>query len=642
MSFGWPQTLRTAERLLSRGKTTAAIGEYRKLVNASPTDLTTLNTLGDLCVRAGLNEEATRIFSRVASGYSHKGFTSMAIALLKKLLRVDPTDLDAAVRLAECYRAQGLRREAVRQYAEVAEAYERAGREDKALDAYQQMAEIDSSNTSLLMTLGERWQREGLRQRAHASFTAAGDEYSRQADEERAMAAYLKAQAALPDEHKTLATIASICAARGQVGTAIPILCDSLARNSSDAELHRILGFTYLSAGRLDDAERTFQKLLALDQGQYHNLLIVGEKFLETGDLDRAVEQIDGFVDSLIATRNEQEAVDFLRKVLERDPEHLASLKRLALIFRRVREDFNLSSTLKALADSAMRQGARDEAIEALKELCSLDPHEPVHGDLLRSMGVDAPAVPCAIYSAVASPWEQEAYEDPAQSNIFSIAVALARRGQTEEATALLRSVLRNEPDNLEARLALKNIYASVGSLDLAANEYLQIGRIRQATKALAAASHHFVPAGEIHGMSPFSGQTLPSGTNTDFELISAANRRQAARVSLRVPLVVISDAGGWREFTETIDVSEHGLRFKLAHPVAPMTELGILLDMSKWPATVAGMRATNDSRVIVRHCRQWPGEPNLLGVELWTGPQQALAATPLFERFTNRSGDSA
>lgn len=112
----------------------------------------------------------------------------------------------------------------MRQYAEVAEAYERAGREDKALDAYQQMAEIDSSNTSLLMTLGERWQREGLKQRAHASFTAAGCEYSRQGDEERALAAYLKAQAALPDEPKTLATIASVCAARGQAGIAIPIL----------------------------------------------------------------------------------------------------------------------------------------------------------------------------------------------------------------------------------------------------------------------------------------------------------------------------------------------------------------------------------------------------------------------------------
>lgn len=641
MQMNCAQTMRTAERHLSRGKITAAIEEYRKLVNWDPTDLNMLNTLGDLYARAGLNEEAKRIFSRVAQGYSHQGFTSKAIALLKKVLRIDPADLDAAAKLAECYLAQGLRGEADRQYADVADAYKRAGREDRALDAYQRMSEINPSNTSLLMTLGEQWQREGLKQRAHNSFAAAGDEYSRQGDDERALAAYLKAQAVQPDEHKTLAAIAGICAARGQAGNAIPILCESLSRNSGDAELHRILGSTYLSAGRLDDAEQTFQKLLALDGSEYRNLLVLGEKFLVMGEMDRAVEQVDRFVDALIDTRDEQEAVTFLRKVLDRDPEHLAALKRLALIFRRVHEDFNLAPTLKALADSALRGGNRDEAIEALKELCSLEPHEPAHNDALRSLGANAPAIPYAIYSAAESQLESAQSEGGAQRNVLRTAAALARRGQTEDATALLRKVLRNQPDNLRVRLALKNIYASAGSLDLAANEYLQIGRIRQASKALAASPHQFVPAGEIHGMPPFSGQNTSSGTNTDFELVTTGNRRQAARVSMRVPLVVISDTGGWREFTETVDVSEAGLKLRLSHPVTPMTALSVLLEMAKWPETVARIQAMNATAAIVRYCRQWPGKPNLVGVELWPKPEQAPNGTSPGEQVTDCPSDS-
>jgi len=384
MSFDCSKTLRTAERHLSRGRITGAIEEYRKLVNWDPTDLTTLNTLGDLYARVGLNEEAKRIFSSVAQGYHHQGSTAKAIALLKKLLRLDPTDLDSAAQLAGCYLAQGLSGDAGRQYADVADAYGRAGREDKALDAYQRMAEIDPSNASLLMTLGELWHRKGSKQRAHASFMAAGEEYSRQGNDEHALAAYLKAQAVQPDEHKTLSAPASIGVARGDA----------------------------------DDA------------------MAVEEKFLEDSDLDRTVEQIDGLVDALIAKRDEQEAPDF-----------------------------------------------------------------------------------------------------------------------------------------------------------------------------------QFVAAAEILGMTPFSQQNVPSGT-TDFELVGAENRRQTPRVLARVPLVVISDTGGWREFTETVDVSEVGLKLLLAHHVAPTTVLRVSIHIAKWPETVARIAAMNAKRCIVRHCRQSPAKSNLVGVE--------------------------
>ena len=398
MSFDYSKTLRTAERHLSRGRITGAIEEYRKLVNWDPTDLTTLNTLGDLYARVGLNEEAKRIFCSVAQGYRHQGSTAKAIALLKKLLRLDPTDLDSAAELADCYLAQGLPGDAGRQYADVADAYGRAGREDKALDAYQRMAEIDPSNAPLLMTLGELWHRKGSKQRAHTSFMAAGEEYSRQGNDEHALAAYLKAQAVQPDEHKTLAALASIGVAR-------------------------------------DDADD------AID---------VEEKFLEDSDLDCAVEQIDGLVDALIANRDEQEVLDF-----------------------------------------------------------------------------------------------------------------------------------------------------------------------------------QFVAAAEILGMTPFSQQNVPSVT-TEFELVGSANRRQTPRVLARVPLVVISDTGGWREFTETVDVSEVGLKLLLAHHVAPTTVLRVSILIAKWPETVARIAAMNAKRCIVRYCRRSPAESNLVGVELRCILEHtAVAASP-------------
>src|SRR5712692_7758063 len=69
MSLNQSKALRTAEKYVLQGKIPAAIDEYRKVVNADPGDLTTINTLGDLYVRAGKIPDAIANFSRIADSY---------------------------------------------------------------------------------------------------------------------------------------------------------------------------------------------------------------------------------------------------------------------------------------------------------------------------------------------------------------------------------------------------------------------------------------------------------------------------------------------------------------------------------------------------------------------------------------------
>ena len=63
MSLNKSKALRTAEKYVLQGKIPAAIDEYRKVVSADPGDLTTVNTLGDLYVRAGRIQDAIFNFS---------------------------------------------------------------------------------------------------------------------------------------------------------------------------------------------------------------------------------------------------------------------------------------------------------------------------------------------------------------------------------------------------------------------------------------------------------------------------------------------------------------------------------------------------------------------------------------------------
>lgn len=503
MSLNKSKALRTAEKYALQGKIPAAIDEYRKVVSADPGDLTTVNTLGDLYVRAGRIQDAISNFSRIANSYREGGFTLKAIAMLKKISKLDPTNVETAMKLANLYSQQGLLVEARQQYLHVADAYARAGQTRKALEAYQKIADLDPSNTSVRMKLGEIYSREGMTEQAHEAFIIAGAEFLRKGDTEQALNANLKAIVINPDSRQALTAIATIYTQQGQTDRAINVLCEAFERNPGDIELLTILGRTYLSAGMMDDAERTFLSLVELDRNRYHYLLEVGRRFLQIGDLDRAAEQIDGCIDVLIAKREEDKAIDFLRRVLDREINHVGALKRLAQIFLRIREDHNLIATLNSLVEAAMRKGDDGEAIAALKELARLEPDEALHLQRLYNLGVrdvvEADS-PDAVRATGPLDFRSAAFDDAFVIRQLSEAEILAGHGQVGHAVDILNQILDHAPENIQVHLKLKDIYLRAGIMDKAASQCLELSRIHESRGESARASDYLA---EAHQLNP-------------------------------------------------------------------------------------------------------------------------------------------
>ena len=129
------KTLKTAERYTQQGKFDAAINEFRKVLDASPNDLTVANTVGDLYARTGRNDEAIRQYQYVAEHFEGGGFRVKAIAMYKKVLKLDADNETAALRLAELYARQNLIGEAAQMYGIAAEAHRRDGRPRSAENA---------------------------------------------------------------------------------------------------------------------------------------------------------------------------------------------------------------------------------------------------------------------------------------------------------------------------------------------------------------------------------------------------------------------------------------------------------------------------------------------------------------------------
>ena len=88
------QVVQTAEKYVSRGKIEPAIREYRKLLAENPNDINTLNRVGDLYARIHRIDEAVDFFTQIAEQYTAEGFFVKAIAIYKKINKLDPSKLD--------------------------------------------------------------------------------------------------------------------------------------------------------------------------------------------------------------------------------------------------------------------------------------------------------------------------------------------------------------------------------------------------------------------------------------------------------------------------------------------------------------------------------------------------------------------
>src|SRR5262249_60019025 len=142
--------------------------------------------------------------------YREGGFTLKAIAMLQKISKLDRTNIETAMKLANLSSQQGLLVEARQQYLQVADAYARAGQTRKALEAYQKIADLDPANTAVRMKLGEIYSRERMIEQAHDSFVMAGAEFMRKGDSEQALNANIKAIVINPDSRQGNTAVVTI------------------------------------------------------------------------------------------------------------------------------------------------------------------------------------------------------------------------------------------------------------------------------------------------------------------------------------------------------------------------------------------------------------------------------------------------
>ena len=387
MAFDKVKTLRVAEKYLELGKIPAAIKEYCKIVESEPEDFTTLNMLGDLYARVGDQAAAVSCFRHIAEHYRAQDFVLKAIAMYKKIDRLQPQNTEIATNLADLYASQDLVVEARAHYLFVAEAHGKAGATQQGLEVLRKIADLDPPNTEIRTKLAEGYLRVGMNAEAAVCFTEAGQHLLARGACDEALAVFEKAIHINPADHGTLKGLLAAHSARGTADEAAELIEQASTGNPDDIELLSMLASAYVESEDPAKAEATTAVLVGKESSKYLRYIDVARLYLRCDGIDDAVRVVDLIAEQMLAEREDNQLLELVNELLACDSDNVQALRLLVRAHWWQRDTEKLKAALERLADAAAAAGLEKDERYALTQLTRLAPDQAHHVERLKELG---------------------------------------------------------------------------------------------------------------------------------------------------------------------------------------------------------------------------------------------------------------
>jgi len=424
MSFDKVKTLRAAERYLELGKIPAAVKEYCKIVEDDPDDLTALNMLGDLYVRIGNQPAAVTCFRRIADHYREQDFAFKAIAMFKKIDRLQPNDTEISTHLADLYAQQDLVVEARAHYLSVVNAHNQAGATQQGLEVLRKIADLDSQNTDLRTKLAEGYFKQGMKTEAAAAFIEAGQHLLVKGEFDKALEVFGRALELRPANQVVLQGLLEAHSARGTADEAAELIGRAVAESPDDLVLLSMLARAYVQAEDPSQAEQAIALLVASEPTAYLQYVEVARLYLASDKIDEAIRLIAGIAEQMLAEREDNQLLDLVDEFLACDADNVQALRLLVRAFWWQRDMEKLKGALERMAEAAQAAGLVKDERYALTQLTRLVPDQTHHVERLQELGGAEEEAVAEVLSLSQPVVEPEAEPMPEEEYVFDSPVS--------------------------------------------------------------------------------------------------------------------------------------------------------------------------------------------------------------------------
>ncbi len=451
-----------AQKYAAQGKIAEAITEWKKLADLSPNDGAPYNAIGDLHLKKNASTEAIEAYFKAATAFRSGGVALKAIAVFKKILKIDPNQFIAYRCLADLNAERGLTSNAVADYLALSKLYLKASKAKEALETFRLVVKHDPANLDAMRQIADvcvkqNWQEDGGR-----AFVDLGRACVNQNRLEEAKEAYKQAMKLDPKNRDAVQALqdlssgntGSFAAQTPGAGAAGQVNLNALDKATKPALLEYAMA--QMANGQYGPAEAALSELLGREPGESEVCRLLARVHLKAGQIVVARGEIQFFAETAIRSGDYKLAESMIQEFLEVNPTSVTMLELLGKVYEESGDKATAATHYGRAVEVLLEHPDPDnptlpiEIFEKIKEIASSSPVVAKLTALFQTSQA-APTAPAPAAEASAAAAEAPAATAPAQEQHseqelmvrYELGVAYKDMGLFDEAMEELQIALK-------------------------------------------------------------------------------------------------------------------------------------------------------------------------------------------------------
>ncbi|MCK4263315.1 MAG: tetratricopeptide repeat protein, partial [Candidatus Aminicenantes bacterium] len=363
-----------AEKYVKKEKFQEAIDEYIKLLTGDEQDISIRNIIGDLYLKSGKKNKAVEELKKIAIYYGEKGLYSKSIAIYKRITRLDPDDYDSARKLADFYCDRGFISEAKTEYRKLAQNLKKNNKSKKAISMYEKLLKLDSSDIESRLSLAELYTKEKLIDQAVEELNEVAEFKMHTKELNEAEDILNKAKALKGDHSRTLANLIDLLKRKNKKKEALDLVSEILQKDKDNIKALYLLGNLYFEDKGFKEAEEIFSRIISIRPKEVEARVKLGRIYIKKGNFNQVFELYEPLVDTLIRKQKEEKAIGLLGLILAARRDHLSTLEKLASIYEIKGQKKNLEIVYKVILEEYKKKNLKEKSFSIIGELLNICP----------------------------------------------------------------------------------------------------------------------------------------------------------------------------------------------------------------------------------------------------------------------------